>query len=66
MKLAIPERKSQTLERAILQFNKDLNKYQTNHIEISSKILDSSAFKAGDTFTVKFFKNRINLTLVEK
>ncbi len=35
-------------------------------LSLSSKILSESDFKPGDTFTVKFFKNRINLTLTEK
>ncbi len=35
-------------------------------LTLSSKVLSSSGFKAGDNFVVKFFKNRINLTLVEK
>ena len=46
------------------QLTVKVGKNQT--LTLSSKILSSSAFKAGDTFTVKFFKNRINLTLVEK
>lgn len=41
-----------------------IGKNQT--LTLSSKILSGSGFNAGDTFTVKFFKNRINLTLVEK
>ena len=40
--MTLPERKSQTLERAILKFNEDLSKLQTNHVKISSKILDLS------------------------
>ncbi len=39
---------------------------KNNTISLSSKILAGSDFKPGDTFTVKFFKNRINLTLTEK
>lgn len=35
-------------------------------LSLSSKILSGSDFKPGDTFAVKFFKNRINLTLIEK
>jgi len=41
-----------------------IGKNQT--LTLSSKVLAGSGFNAGDTFTVKFFKNRINLTLVEK
>ena len=41
-----------------------IGKNQT--LSLSSKILNESDFKPGDTFTVKIFKNRINLTLVEK
>ena len=41
-----------------------IGKNQT--LTLSSKVLSSSGFKPGDAFTVKIFKNRINLTLVEK
>lgn len=41
-----------------------IGKNQT--LTLSSKVISGSDFKSGDTFTVKFFKNRINLTLVEK
>lgn len=41
-----------------------IGKNQT--LTLSSKILSSSGFKPGDNFSVKIFKNRINLTLVEK
>jgi hypothetical protein len=40
-----------------------IGKNQT--LTLSSKVLSESDFNAGDTFTVKFFKNRINLTLAE-
>ncbi len=39
---------------------------KNNTLSLSSKVLSGSAFKPGDAFTVKIFKNRINLTLVEK
>jgi hypothetical protein len=39
---------------------------KNNTLSLSSKLLSGSVFKPGDTFTVKIFKNRINLTLVEK
>ncbi|MHA1649439.1 MAG: hypothetical protein ACTSYB_04520 [Candidatus Helarchaeota archaeon] len=38
--MALPERKSQKLERSILKFKEDLNEYKTKHKSISSKILD--------------------------
>jgi len=41
-----------------------IGKNQT--LTLSAKLLSNSGFNAGDAFTVKFFKNRINLTLVEK
>ena len=37
----LPERKSQTLIRAIIKFNKNLSELQAKHKEISEKILDS-------------------------
>ena len=40
-----------------------IGKNQT--LTLSSKALSGSDFKPGDTFTIKMFKNRINLTLVE-
>lgn len=39
---------------------------KNNTLSLSSRILSGSDFKPGDTFTVKFFKNRINLNLTEK
>ena len=36
-----------------------------NTLALSSKILESGGFKSGDTFQVKFTKNKINLTLLE-
>ena len=41
-----------------------IGKNQT--LTLSAKVLAGSDFEPGDAFTVKFFKNRINLTLVEK
>ncbi len=41
-----------------------IGKNQT--LSLSSKVLSESGFNPGDTFAIKFFKNRINLTLVEK
>ena len=41
-----------------------IGKNQT--LTLSSKVLSGSEFKAGDAFTVKFFKNRINLVQIEK
>lgn len=46
------------------QVTAKIGKNQT--LSLSSKILSGSDFKPGDTFNVKIFKNRINLTLVEK
>lgn len=46
------------------QVTAKIGKNQT--LSLSSKVLSGSDFKPGDTFTVKIFKNRINLTLVEK
>ena len=46
------------------QITTKIGKNQT--LTLSSKILSGSDFKAGDTFSIKFFKNRINLTLVDK
>ena len=37
-----------------------------NTLSLSSKILEESGFKSGDTFQIKFTKNKINLTLIEK
>ncbi len=38
----LPERKSQTLIRAIIKFNKNLDELQTKHEKVSGKILDLS------------------------
>ena len=46
------------------QVTAKIGKNQT--LSLSSKVLSASDFKPGDTFTVKIFKNRINLTLIEK
>ena len=35
-------------------------------ISISSRILSDSSFNPGDTFTVRFFKTRIIMTLVDE
>ncbi len=57
----VKEPKKTTQKR---QVTAKIGKNQT--LSLSSKILSGSDFKPGDTFTVKIFKNRINLTLVEK
>jgi len=53
-------RKTRQRKQALVKIGKN------NTLSLSSKILAGADFKPGDAFTVKFFKNRINLTLVEK
>jgi len=36
-----------------------------NTLTLSSKLLEESGFKPGDSFHVKLLKNKINLTLIE-
>jgi len=46
------------------QVTAKIGKNQT--LTLSSKILSGTDFKPGDSFSVKIFKNRINLALVDK